>query len=169
MRRTRSKPQRTPVTSGACWVTKGDGTSLAVVVTLIFTPLFYRTGGVLSAVLCGCGASRVRLIRGHPWLKILCEPARCHQCGRSHRGADRRTHAAHRSLPPARRAGAHHTRIPRRHLHRAVELSHRQNTGAARHRRQRLVPPRAGRSPVLETVKPFGAKPETVGRAPPAV
>ncbi|MBI3849420.1 MAG: exosortase/archaeosortase family protein [Verrucomicrobia bacterium] len=37
---------------------------------MIFTPTFYRTGGVLSAIHCGCGASRVRFIGVHPWLKL---------------------------------------------------------------------------------------------------
>ena len=56
--------------------------------------------------------------------------------------------------------------FPGRHLHRAVELSHRQNAVAARHRRQRLVQPRTRRSPILETIKPPRAKPENLGRTP---
>src|SRR5215510_4747416 len=56
MSRSRSKPERTPMTSAACCITKEQGASLAVVVNLIFTPTFYRTGGALSVHhYCGCG------------------------------------------------------------------------------------------------------------------
>ena len=68
MSRSRSKPERTPVTSGVCWVTKGDGTSLVVVWILIFTLKFYRTGGVLSAVLMWL---RRKPRQVHPWLKFF--------------------------------------------------------------------------------------------------
>jgi hypothetical protein len=56
------------MTSAACCVTKDDGALLAVVVTLIFTPTFYRTGGVLSAhrfhrsFPCGCGFAALGLL-----------------------------------------------------------------------------------------------------------
>src|ERR1017187_10034821 len=100
---------------------------------------------ILSCVLC------------ISWLRCFGHETACgHQCRRSHRGAAGCAHPAPDGVSPARRAGPDRARLPRGHLHGAIQLSHRPNPGAARHCGQRLVPPRTPRSAVLETIQSPG-------------
>ena len=64
----------------------------------------------------------------------------------------------------ARRDRTHRARLPGRHLHRAIQLSHRHNPVATRHRRQWLVQSRTRRSPILETIQSPRARPKDLGR-----
>ena len=94
-------------------------------------------------------------------------PNRC-SCSTSS-GSPRRLLAPH--APPARprrRAapGPAGHRAARRHLHRAVHLPHRRAARRARHRRQRLVLPRAGGGAAVAAAQRAGRRGEAVGRGP---